>query len=298
MYDVLIIGGGPAGLSAAIQAKRYNLNTITVASDIGGKIKNAHNIENWPGDFAISGNELTNKIINHTKEINANLVEDEVKAVRSDRGSFSVTTDGKQYTTKRILLTVGNERVRLNIPGEEDFFKKGVSYNANIEGELCINKTVAVVGSGDSACTSALFLADIAKKVYLMYRSKNLKAEPIWIEKVKKHPRIELLSDTMPVSILGDKVVKQLECDNGKKLDIDGVFIEIGFNPSNGLVDSLGLKTDTDGFVVVDSEQKTSKDNVWAAGDITTNSGKLRQIITAASEGMVALNSIYNDINK
>jgi thioredoxin reductase (NADPH) len=130
-----------------------------------------------------------------------------------------------------------------------------------------------------------------------MYRSKNLKAEPIWVDKVKNNKKIELLAGVMPKKILGNETVKQIVCNDERILNVDGVFIEIGFNPSSDLAKDLELKTDADGFVLVDDKQQTSAKNVWAAGDITTNSDKLRQIITAASEGMVALNDVYDNIN-
>jgi thioredoxin reductase (NADPH) len=297
MYEVAIIGAGPAGLSAAIQAKRYKINAITIADELGGKITNAHSIENWPGDFAINGNDLSDKIINHSKQIEANVVVDKVKFIKKVNDYFLITADNEQYKAYRIIFAVGNEKAKLNIEGEEEFLKKGVSYQANKEGVLFKNKTVAVVGSGDSACTSALFLADIADKVYLMYRSKNLKAEPIWVDKVKNNKKIELLAGVMPKKILGNETVKQIVCNDERILNVDGVFIEIGFNPSSDLAKDLELKTDADGFVLVDDKQQTSAKNVWAAGDITTNSDKLRQIITAASEGMVALNDVYDNIN-
>jgi thioredoxin reductase (NADPH) len=130
-----------------------------------------------------------------------------------------------------------------------------------------------------------------------MYRSKNLKAEPIWVDKVKNNKKIELLAGVMPKKILGNETVKQIVCNDERILNVDGVFIEIGFNPSSDLAKDLELKTDADGLVLVDDKQQTSAKNVWAAGDITTNSDKLRQIITAASEGMVALNDVYDNIN-
>jgi thioredoxin reductase (NADPH) len=294
MYDIAIIGGGPAGLTAAIHAERYRLKAITIATKLGGKIENAHTIENWPGDYLISGEDLSNKFISHAKHMNLNLVEEQVLAIKNVNNYFAVTTQNKKFNAKNIILAVGNEKNELNIDGEKDFLKKSVSYKANKDGRSYKNKTVAVIGSGDSACTSAIFLADIAKKVYLMYRSLNLKAEPIWIDKVKNNPKIVLLPGVMPAKIMGDDKVNQLVCDDGNSIDVDGVFIEIGFSPPKLLIKDLGINIDEDGFIIVDSNQKTSVENVWAVGDITTNSSKLRQIITASAEGAVAVSDIFN----
>jgi thioredoxin reductase (NADPH) len=142
MYEVAIIGAGPAGLSAAIQAKRYKINAITIADELGGKITNAHSIENWPGDFAINGNDLSDKIINHSKQIEANVVVDKVKFIKKVNDYFLITADKRQYKVHRIIFAVGNEKAKLNIEGEEEFLKKGVSYQANKEGALFKNKTV------------------------------------------------------------------------------------------------------------------------------------------------------------
>lgn len=297
MFELAIIGGGPAGLSAAIQAKKYKIETIVIAADLGGKIKNAHSIENWPGDYGISGEDLSDKFVNHIVKQSINVAKASVKDIVNHKDYFKIHTDNEEFSAKRIILAIGNEQNKLDIEGEEKFFKKGVSYKANKDGKNYRDKVVAVVGSGDSACTSAIFLADIAKKVYLMYRSQNLKAEPIWIEKVKSIQNIELLPGLMPVKILGNGMVNKLICSDGSSLNIEAIFIEIGFKPSIGSIKNLGLSTDQDGFVVVDKDQKTNIKNIWAAGDLTTNSGKFRQIVTAASEGTVALNSVYKDIN-
>jgi thioredoxin reductase (NADPH) len=294
MYDIAIIGGGPAGLTAAIHAERYRLKAITFATKLGGKIENAHTIENWPGDYLISGSDLSSKFINHAKQMNINMIEEQVRSIKKLNNYFILSTQINNYKARNIIIAIGNEKNELNIQGEKEFIKKGVSYNANKDGGLYKDKIVAVIGSGDSACTSAIFLADIAKKVYLMYRSTNLKAEPIWTEKAKNNSKIQLLPSVMPLKILGDDKVNRMICDDGSSVDIDGVFIEIGFSPSKFIVEDLNLGVDGDGFIVVDSNQKTTVNNVWAAGDITTNSSKLRQIITASAEGAVAVSDIFN----
>jgi thioredoxin reductase (NADPH) len=295
MYDIAIIGGGPAGLTAAIYAVRYKLNAITISPEYGGKVKHAHSIENWPGEKSITGTDLSDKLYDHAKHVKAELETDYVQSIENTNNVFHISTNSGKYEAKRIIFTVGTEREKLGIPGEEKYFGKGVSYSTAIDGQSYKNKIVIVVGSGDSACTSAVFMANIAKKVYLMYRSSSLKAEPIWIDQVKNNPKIETLPTIMPAKIIGNTKVKQVVCSDGRKLEVDGIFIEVGSTPSEFLINKLGLKTDDDGYIIVDNNQKTNINNVWAAGDITTNSGKFKQIITSAAEGAVAVSSIYTD---
>jgi thioredoxin reductase (NADPH) len=295
MYEVAIIGGGPAGLTAAIYAVRYKMKAITISPEWGGYTNYAHKVENWPSENTISGIELGKKFLDHAKFLNAELITANVQAINKTKKGFEVITQKDRYEAERIIITSGTERTKLGVEGENEFLGKGVSYCATCDGFFFKNKDVAVIGSGDSACTSAVYLADIANKVYLMYRSSKLKAEPIWIDKVENNPKIELLPTTMPVRIEGDKVVKKVYCDDTKELKVDGVFIEIGSTPSKFLIKKLGVKTDDKGYIVVDGNQKTNIDKVWAAGDITTNSSKFKQIVTAASEGAVAVFNAYVD---
>lgn len=297
MYDIAIIGGGPAGLTAAIYATRYKMNAITVAPVFGGKIEEAHLVENWPGEKSILGDVLAINFYDHAKNLGANLKQAYVQSIENKKDHFVITAEKDSINAKQIIFALGTERKKLGIPGEEKYFGKGVSYCAVCDGNFFTDKNVVVVGSGDSACTNAVFLADIAKKVYLMYRSDDLKAEPIWVDKVKNNPKIELMPTVMPEKILGNEKVTQVVCSDGRILDVDGIFIEIGSTPSEFLINRLGILTDDQGYVVVDNNQKTNIANIWAAGDITTNSGKFKQVVTAAAEGAVAVYSIYNDSN-
>lgn len=295
MYDVAIVGGGPAGLTAAIYAVRYKMNCVIIAPEWGGFMNYAHLVENWPSEESISGTELAQKMIDHVKKLGVPMINSGVQAVEKEKEHFTITTKKERIEAERIILTTGTERTKLGIEGESEFLGKGLSYCATCDGFFYRDKTVAVVGSGDSACTSAIFLADICKKVYLMYRSSGLKAEPIWVDKVKENPKIELLAETMPIKILGDSQVRKIICDNQKTLDIDGLFVEVGSTPSEFLIRKMGLKTDKKGYIIVDANQLTNQKGVWAAGDITTNSSNFKQIITASSEGAVAVYNAYID---
>ena len=295
MYDIAIVGGGPAALTAAIYAIRYKMNAIVIASEWGGYMNYAHLVENWPSETSITGIELANKIIEHTKSTKIPMIQANVQAIEKNKKGFVLTTPKEEYEAERIILASGTERTKLNIEGESEFLGKGVSYCATCDGFFFRGKTVAVIGSGDSACTSAVYLADIAKKVYLMYRSDNLKAEPIWIDKVKNNDKVELLATTMPTKINGDSVVRSMDCDDNKTREVDGIFVEVGSTPSDFLINKLGIKIDKSGYVIVDPDQKTNVAKVWAAGDITTNSSKFKQMVTAASEGAVAVFNAYID---
>ena len=298
IYDLIIVGGGPAGLSAAIYAARYKINFAIIAPNWGGFVNEAHSVENWLGEKSISGLDLSNKFTEHVKSLKPTMITGNVQSIIYNNKSFDVATDKENLQANKILIALGSERNKLGIKGEKEFLGKGVSYCATCDGFFFKNKTVAVIGSGDAACTGATYLADIAKKVYLIYRSPSLKAEPIWIDKVEKAKNIEILGNLNPNEILGDKFVEELLLDNGNKIKIDGIFIEVGSTPSTFIIDKLGIETDSKGYISVDVNQKTNIEGVYAAGDITTNSSKFKQMITAASEGAVAVYNIYIDLKK
>lgn len=296
MYDLIIVGGGPAGLSAAVYAARYKINFAIVAPMWGGFVNEAHLVENWLGEKSITGQNLAQKFIDHVKSLDAPMITANVQAIEKIKDRFEVVTHDNKYQGKRIILALGTERNKLGVKGEEEFLGKGVSYCATCDGFFFRDKTVAVIGSGDAACTGATFLADVAKKVYLIYRSPSLKAEPIWIDKVRATANIDCMPDTRLKEIVGKEKVEKITLEDNTNLSVDGVFIEVGSTPTTFITQRLGLKTDDRGYIVVDSNQKTSVSGVYAAGDLTTNSSKFKQIIIAASEGAVAVYNSYIDL--
>lgn len=296
MYELIILGGGPAGLSAAIYAARYKINFAIIAPMWGGFMNDAHLVENWPGEKSITGQELANKFIDHVKSLGCTMITANVKSIENKHGYFEIVAQTKQYQAKKVILALGSQRNKLGAKGENEFIGRGVSYCATCDGFFFKNKTVVVAGSGDAACTGATFLADLAKKIFLVYRSPQLKAEPIWIDKVKKAKNIELLPDSKIKEIAGTQTVERVILDNDREILADGVFIEVGSTPTTYIVDRLGLKTDDKGYLKVDDKQKTSLEGIYAAGDITTNSSKFKQIIVAASEGAVAVYNAYIDL--
>ncbi|OIP25370.1 hypothetical protein AUK11_00685 [bacterium CG2_30_37_16] len=300
MIDLAIIGSGPAGLSAAVYAARYLMDFKIYGQLPGGYVSEAHEIGNYLGFPNITGTELTNSFLKHLESLDVKIQNYLVKGIRKEDGYFSIHFDEKEEMAKNILLCLGTERNTLNVPGEKEFLGKGVSYCATCDAFFYRNKTVAVIGGSDSAVSSAIYLSDVTEKVYLIYRKKELRAEPVWIKKAKANPKIEIIYETNIKSIEGknfvEKIILDKEYKGANELGVNGIFIEIGSTPSSAIYKPLGVKTEDNGLIVVDRSQKTSVRDIWAAGDITTGSNKLRQVITAAAEGAIAIHDVYQTI--
>ncbi|TKJ17705.1 hypothetical protein CEE44_04195 [Candidatus Woesearchaeota archaeon B3_Woes] len=298
MYDLIIIGGGPAGLSAAVYAARFNLKAIVISELIGGYMMESPQICNYPSYTIINGVELTNNMKEQVKSLNIEMIEEEVvKVEKTKEKEFLVKTkSNKEFKSKTILLAVGTKKRKLNIKGEEDFAGKGISYCATCDGPLFKDKIVAVVGGSNSAAVSALLLSQFAKEVHIFYRKQKLRADPYWTEKIDKAKNIKVHYNMVLEEIKGEKIVKKIKTDDGKEMEVGGVFIEIGSIPSTALPKSLGVKLDDKDCIIVDKTQKTNIDGIYAAGDITTGSNKMRQIVTACAEGAVAAESTYNSL--
>lgn len=300
MYDLIIIGGGPAGLAAALYAARYNLKIILISEKPGGEMGTAFEIENYPGFEKISGAELAAKITKQIKKLGVKIVTAKVVGIKEIPKGFEIKTNQDQkFQTKTILLAVGTERRKLGVPGEKEFSGKGVSYCATCDGPLFREKTVAVIGGGDAGLASAFHLAQICPKVYVIEVLKELKTEPYWQKKIKTKKNVEILLDTKVKEVLGDQTVQEvvLETPKGiKKLKTDGVFVEIGSVPNTDLAKKLKLKLDEKRFIVIDQSSATSKKGVWAAGDITTGSDYFWQILPSMSEGVIAAHSIFKSL--
>ncbi len=298
-YDLIIIGGGPAGLSGAIYASRYKMKTLVFSKKIGGTISEAHNVENYPGFDSISGAELMEKFESQAKKFGTEIMYDEIVNVEKKDDEFIIQTySSEKYEAKFLLLAMGTDHKKLNIPGEEELLGRGVSYCATCDAAFFKDKTVAVIGGNDSAAQSSIILSEYAKKVYLIYRKEKLRCEPTWCEKIEANPKIETLYNTNVTHVEGEQKVEKIKLDNDKELIVDGLFIEIGLIPSTVIANKLGVKMDADGYIIVDATQKTSADKIYAAGDITTASNKFWQVITASAEGALAANSIYKDLKK
>lgn len=300
MYDLVIVGAGPAGLGASIYSSRYKLNHVVIGAEIGGQVVEAWEIENYAGIESISGKDLMEKFVQQTKDLGGVIVEGTVGKIEKTETGFKVmTNDGKTYEAKTIILALGMKARKMNIPGEDKFIGKGISYCATCDAMFYRGKDVVVIGGGDAAATAAIHLAEFANSVQLLYKEGTKTFEPAWEEQMKKNGKIGVGSFSNIYSVVGEEKVSGLEYElNGEKKEIavEGVFIEIGSVPGVVVAQDLGVRTDEQGYLVVDSAQATSVENVWAAGDATTGSNKFRQIITAVAEGAVASGSVYKKI--
>ena len=291
-YDLIIIGGGPAGLTAALYAARYKINTLLITKEIGGYAATAHKVCNFPSYPEITGFELMKNMVDHVKEFNIEIINTEVKSVTKD-DLFTIEAD-KTYKAKKVIYAAGTTRRKLDIPGEEEFHGKGVSYCATCDGGFFKDKTVAVVGGSDAALTAALLLAEFATKVYIVYRKdKFFRAEPAWIELIEKSEKIECIFNEEVLEIQGNNTVENLKLKSGEDLKVDGIFIEIGSMPDLTPVKSLNIEN-RKGYITTDTHQHTNVKGFYAAGDITEI--HLKQIITAAAQGAVAAYSVYNEL--
>ncbi|MFA6047540.1 MAG: FAD-dependent oxidoreductase [Parcubacteria group bacterium] len=297
IYDLIIIGAGPAGFAASIYAARYKLNHLIFGTTAGGQISEIHNLENYPGILKISGAELIAKLNEQIENLGVRLTKESVSAITKNGDVFTVETTGKKYQSRAIILAMGTEYKKINIPGEKEFTGRGVSYCPTCDAFFFRNKTVCVLGGANSAASAALELAEVAEKVYMIFRRDKMTAEPMWVEKIMNHSKIELVSGTNVIEIKGDKKVEKVILDKAKgdqnHLDVDGVFVEVGSDPGAALATKLGVKTDEDNYIIVNPDMSTNIPGIYAAGDITTGSNKFRQIVTATAEGAIAAASVY-----
>lgn len=296
MHDVIVIGGGPAGLSAAIYCARYMLSTLILAKDYGGAITGAHLVENYPGFEAISGMDLISNFEKQAKKLGVEIKTEEAMGIKKEEdGTFTINS---KYKAKKVILAVGTYRRKLNIPGEGDFIGKGVSYCATCDAPFFREKIVGVVGGSNSAVRAAQLLAKYAEKVYIIYRRDSLRAEPKLVEQVKNSDVIEVIYSTNIKEIKGEKFVNSVVFDSGEVFMLDGLFIEIGSVPSVALPKELNVNLDENGYIIVDDAMRTNVKGVFAAGDVTTGSNQWRQVVTAVAEGGIAASSAYLEIEK
>ncbi len=294
VYDTIIIGAGPAGMTAAVYAARYKLKTLMISKDVGGIANLAHKIENWPGIISITGIELMQNFKQHVESLGVKIIQDEV--VKLSAGFEVTASSGKRFKSKTLILALGTVRRKLNVPGEDEFIGKGVSYCVICDCVFFKNKTVCVVGGSNSAAMAALLLADYAKKVYLMYRKEQLRAEPVLVDRLEKNKKIQVMYTTEIEKILGTKFVEKIVLSNGKEMPMEGVFIEAGGIPSTDLAKELGVKLDEHSCIIVDSNMQTNVPGVYAAGDITNT--PLDQVVTACADGAKAAYTIFNSLKR
>lgn len=287
-YDVIIIGGGPAGITAAIYTSRRLLKTLVITKESGGQVVKTPDIENYPGFDLISGTELAEKFTNQAKKFGAEIIFDEVTHLEEKNGEFIISSQKEKYIAKSLILAFGKIPRKLNIPGENEFRGKGVSYCSTCDAPFFKNKTVTVNGGGNSAFEAALDLSKAAKKVYLIHRRDEFTAEDIMINKVKKAENVEIITSAKIEKIEGDQVVKSItisQHEKERKIETDGVFIEIGYIVADGLIKDF-VEMDEKNQIKTHKDHSTSRKGVFAAGDLTNSYYK--QIVISAGEGAIA----------
>jgi thioredoxin reductase (NADPH) len=300
-HELAIIGAGPAGYSAAIYAVRAGIKTLLLDKGLGGGLAAiSPNIENYPGFESISGMELVEKMKKHAGKYTEMNFGEEVEDIKKQKDGFTIKTNKQDYNVKAVLLSMGTEYRKLGVAGEKELQGKGVSYCATCDGFFFKNKTVAVVGGGNSALIESIYLKQIGcKEVYVIHRRDQLRAEKSYRDETIKKG-VKIIYNTHVESINGKDKLDFLELhdvDTGEKskLTVDGVFISIGEEPQNTLAKKLGVKLDDKGFVIVDKQGRTNIKGVYAAGDIT---GGLRQVVTAAAEGAIAALASTESVGK
>ena len=299
LYDVIIIGAGPAGLTAAIYASRRGMKTLILSKGLSDQVSEAHYIENYPGIERIEGYKLIQLFEKQVRNFSVEIIFEEVVKVTQKNGSFVVETVKKKYESKSLILAFGKVPITLNVPGEKEFTGRGVSYCSTCDAPLFKGKTVAVIGGGNAALDAALVLSDVVKKVYLIHRRDEFRAFEAEVEKIKKRRNVEFILNHVAVELKGDKVLKSVIIEDvnskeKKELKLDGAFIEIGSEVRTDFVKDL-VKLDKINHIIINSNCETSRPGVFAAGDVTNI--PFKQIVIAAGEGAKAGLSAYNYIH-
>ena len=305
MYELIIIGGGPAGIAAGVYAARKKINTLLITDGLGGQSVVSADIQNWIGTASISGFDLAKNLETHLRaQTGIEIVDDDrvITVQKKEDGTFSLATkNGKTYETKYILLVSGSSRKKLGIPGEATFEGKGVVYCSICDAPLFGEKTVAVVGGGNSALESVIDLVPYASKIYLMVRSEILKGDPVTQEKIKAEPKVEIVWNAVAQEIEGKDIVtglkyQDVKTNETKELALDGVFVEIGLIPNSDFVKDV-VDRDPYGAVKVDGKtQVTSCPGIWAAGDVSDVLYKQNNI--SAGDAIKAVLNIYDQLKK
>ena len=297
IYDLAILGGGPAGITAAIYASRARLNTIWIDKNFapGGQITATYEVDNYPGMPGISGMDLGEAFGEHARKLGLEPKREKILSLENISGDIkTIHTKKNEYQARTIILAFGAEHRKLDIPGEDDLGGLGVSYCATCDGAFYKDRTAVVVGGGNAAAEDAVFLSGLCKKVYLVHRRDELRADKAIQEKVFGCENIEMVWESIPLEILGQDEVTGIKIRNVKtgeerELDTDGVFIAVGIVPNTTFVEDQ-LELDENGYICAGEEGITSAAGVFAAGDIRTKA--LRQVVTAVSDGANTVASV------
>lgn len=296
VYDLIILGLGPAGLGCAIYAARFDLDILVIGTEYGGLITTTHIVENYPGITSVSGPELMEMFRDHINSLDIPYITDEINEIQREKDIFVLKSFFQSFKAKTVLFATGSERRKLNIPGEQKYSGNGVSYCATCDGPFFKDKKVAVIGGSDSAAKEALFLAKHAVNVYIIYRRDEIRAEPINKQRVLDTENIELIYNTNIVEIKGDDNVNSVIFDSGEEFKVDGVFIEIGSIPNSDIAEKIGVKTNEKHEIIINRKSETNIPGVYAAGDVAD--APFKQAITGTAEGVVAAYAAFDYLKK
>ncbi len=304
VYDTIIVGSGAAGFGAGIYAGRYLMKTLIVEGEKpGGETATAGIIHNYPGAKSIDGFDLYATMKDQAKTEGAEMIKGEVTSVKNEAGCFQVYIGEKMFYSKTIIFAQGSKRRRLGLPNEDKLTNKGVHFCVTCDGPLYGKKTVVVVGGGDASVKGVNLLAEYADKIYLLVRGDKMRAEPVNQAELEKHgDKVEVIYNAEVKEIIGEekleKIVLNKEVNGSTEMTIDGLFVEIGAEPSTALATSIGVTLDEIGYIKVNNMMETNIPGVYAAGDAVNFFGPFKQIVTAAAMGAVASTSAYNYYKK
>lgn len=293
IYDLVIIGAGPAGITAAVYAARKKMDSLVVTKDIGGQAFLSGDIQNYTGYQFITGPELAIKFEEHMRKFNFDIKEnEEVKELISEKGAFLVKTDKDNYQAKTVIVASGKRSRELGVTGEREFKNKGLTYCATCDGPLFAERDVAVIGGGNSALDAVLQLTKIANKIYVINITDNLTGDGIMQEKIRVDNKVSIFNNSRVKEILGDSFVQAIKIEEDKEekvLDVQGIFVEIGLIPNSDFAPSLEKNERKE--IIVNQQNETNIPGIFAAGDVTNVPEK--QIIIAAGEGAKAVLSTF-----
>ncbi|MFX1310183.1 MAG: NAD(P)/FAD-dependent oxidoreductase [Promethearchaeota archaeon] len=296
IYDLIVLGGGPTAIGCAIYAARFAMDVLIVGKTFGGLIATTHLVENYPAVTSISGQGLMEMFREHMNSLNIPYISDEIRNIEKVNEHFELHSYFQKFKAYSICIATGSERKKLSVPGEDEFAGRGVSYCATCDGPFYNDKNVCVIGGSDSAAKEALFLSQNAKKVYIIYRGEEIRAEPINKKRVYENDKIEIIYKTNITEIKGDETVKSVIFDNGKEFEIDGVFIEIGSIPNSDLAKGIGVEINEKGEIKINRKSETNVPGIFAAGDVAD--APFKQAITGVSEGVIAAYSAFDYVKE
>lgn len=296
IYDIIVLGGGPTAIGCAIYAARFAMNVLIIGKTFGGLIATTHIVENYPGITSVSGPGFMEMFREHMQSLNISYISDEIGSIEKLDDHFILHSFFQKFKAYTICIATGSERKKLGIPGEDEFAGRGVSYCATCDGPFFKDKVVCVIGGSDSAAKEALFLAQNAKKVYIIYRGEEIRAEPINKKRVYENEKIEIIYKTNITEIRGENSVKKVIFDNGKEFEVDGVFIEIGSFPNSDLAKRIGVNTNEKGEIMINRKSETNIPGIFAAGDVAD--APFKQAITGVAEGVIAAYSAFDYLKK